>query len=121
MNAGHLRDIMLSVARVDDGLFPPASPNEDRLEAARQESLAHMTRAQISYCIDAEKIAKCSPAHIVSVIQSLQLHVVVLELERDRAARALRMWLEDDGLPDQPARAMDMARRVVASMTEVAP
>jgi len=119
MNAAEFRSHLRWMARVDDGLFPSGA--EDRLEAARQDQIEVLTAAQRAYCMDAMGVAGCSQEHVVAVIQSLQTHVVLLELERDRAVRALRMWLEDDGKPDQPARAMDMARRVVASITEVAP
>lgn len=114
MNAREFRNRLLWMARVDEGLFPSGA--EDRLESARQDTMPVLTAAQKAYCIDAEKVAECSATHVVSVLQDLAAAVVLLELERDRAVRALRMWVEDDGQPDQPARAMEMARRVIRSI-----
>jgi len=98
--------------KIDDDWFGLGAG--DRLE----ESLGRESKsmAEFAYALRPEVIATLPQANVVRVIETLACYTVILELERDRAVHALKMFLEDDGGADQCVRAMARARKVVASV-----
>lgn len=107
-----VRERMRALAGIDDDWFGLGAG--DRLE----ESLGRESKsmAEFAYALRPEVIATLPQADVVRVIETLACYCVILELERDRAVHALKMFLEDDGGADQCVRAMARARKVVASV-----